>query len=205
MKSSVCESKLTNRDQQDIYREWIKNICSSYNVTATEIARRIGVSPSTITRQVKLGWTKSPQLKTLRSISSSFGVPVPQELVSNQMKAENVGPEVQEIQSTTIGTLPNVIIQVRVERNVLTSAGCIIGDKLTFESAISPMSGDIVLAEVLGYGTNATNKIIRILLPPYLVAAEVGRPTIRPMEYNPLDVKVRVLGTMTKRTGERIV
>ena len=80
----------SKEDRLFAYRAWIERICLNHSVTPTDIARSIGASPSTITRQLKPGWTDEPQLDIVLRISFKFFTPLPTEFSGFKTSASNV-------------------------------------------------------------------------------------------------------------------
>lgn len=197
--------KPNHEDWQAEYRAWIEGICTQHHVTPTEIARRIGASPSTITRQIKPGWTRRPQLDILRRISQAFQQPIPASLVGTAVAAPGLQePDVAPINvaARDDGFDPN-ISRWQVRTPVLAGLGCMVGDVLEFDARIVPVAGDIVIAQVYKFGQTGADTVMRYVMPPFLVAAEAGRPTILPVEMDPTGERVVIMGTMTRRVAER--
>jgi hypothetical protein len=67
----------------------------------------------------------------------------------------------------------------QLDSDVLEGAGYLADDFVVVDLARHPTAGDIVLAELAD--TQPRAPIFRINTPPYLLAAQQGRPTIKPL------------------------
>ena len=72
-----------------VYRGWIGLICKKHKVRPTNIALRIGRSPSTITRQIRMGHKHQPQLQVILDIASEFDEPIPTELFGTSIEKKS--------------------------------------------------------------------------------------------------------------------
>ncbi len=186
---------------QDRYRLWIEQICETNSITATEIAKRISASPSTITRQIKPGWTRKPSLDVLRRISSAFRVAIPPELIGAvdvQGFAEpDISPITPEYEPEE-GWNAN-LSDWQVRSHSLAALGCMPGDHIRFDASLAPMSGDIVIAQIYRIGQPGADTVMRLYMPPFLVAAELGAPSIAPINIDTSGRHMAIMGTMIKR------
>ena len=196
----------THEEWQDEYRKWIEGICEVYGATPTAIARRIGAAPSTITRQIKPGWTRRPQLDILRRIAQAYNRAIPESLIGKT--TEGTGffePDVQPIihDSSTNEPRNLNLSDWAVRTPVLAALGCNVGDILTFDASIKPAAEDIVIAQIYKVGAAGADTVMRFYLPPFLVAAPMGKPLVPPVIIDPEGVRVVIMGTMVRRQFER--
>jgi len=198
----------TTESWQPAYKAWIERIAAQHRINATEIARRIGASPSSITRQIKPGWTRRPSLDILRRISTAFKSPIPPELIGTPPAGPGFGePDVMPLAFTDDegdSFDPN-LSDWEIRSNALSAPGCMPGDMIRFDARIQPVAGDIVIAQVYKIGSVGAETVMRLYMPPFLVAAEPGIPTIRPIEVDTDGERVRIMGTMTRRWAVRKV
>jgi transcriptional regulator with XRE-family HTH domain len=193
-----------HEEWQDAYRQWIEGICRSYNVTATDIARRIGASPSTITRQIKPGWTRRPQLDILRRIAQNYGQQIPPQLIgTQQIQAGFSEPDVQPLVRHHAEDRDLNLSDWMVRTPVLAAIGCNVGDVLTFDARVKPVAEDVVIAQIYKFGQPGADTVMRFYLPPFLIAAQIGKPTITPIALDPEGERVVIMGTMVRRQFER--
>lgn len=196
---------IPNHEQwQDEYRQWIEHICKAYGVTATDIARAIGASPSTITRQIKPGWTRRPQLDILRRIAQAYGQQIPAALIGVSQPLQGFAePDVQPLRREGLQE-PDLNLSDWVVRTpVLAGIGCNVGDVLTFDARIRPVAEDVVIAQVYRIGQPGADTVMRFYMPPFLMAAQIGKPTIAPIVVDPEGERVVIMGTMVRRAYER--
>jgi transcriptional regulator with XRE-family HTH domain len=203
--ASPMTHDLPNHEEwQNEYRLWIEAICTSFGVTPTQIARRIGASPSTITRQIKPGWTRRPQLDILRRIAQSYGQQIPASLIGNATQTQGFSePDVQPIIRGYDDERDLNLSDWTVRTGVLAAIGCNIGDVLTFDARIKPVAEDVVIAQIYKIGQPGADTVMRYFLPPFLVAAQIGKPTIAPIVVDPEGERVVIMGTMVSRKYER--
>lgn len=201
----VMDAPLPGHEEwQSEYRQWIETICRNFAVTPTDIARRIGASPSTITRQIKPGWTRRPQLDILRRIAQSYGQAIPASLIGTSIVTHgfaepDVQPLIREHDDARDLNLSDWIVRTAV----LAAIGCNVGDVLTFDARIKPVAEDVVIAQVYKFGQPGAETVMRYYLPPFLIAAQIGRPTIAPIVEDPQNERVVIMGTMVRRAYER--
>jgi transcriptional regulator with XRE-family HTH domain len=190
---------------QERYRQWIELICETDSVTATEIAKRIGASPSTITRQIKPGWTRKPSLDVLRRISTIFKVSIPPELIGGTETQNFVEPDVNPLKPEfdSAESWNTNLSDWTVRSHSLAAMGCIPGDYIRCDASITPVSGDIVLAQIFRIGQSGADTVMRLYMPPFLVAAELGSPTIAPINIDTSGRLMAIIGTMIKRWSLR--
>lgn len=174
-------------------------------LTPTQIARDVGVNPSTLTRQMREDWTSQPRIETLRKISTRYRMPIPAILLGVTEGSGFAEPDAMPItpQADEASNWQPNQSDWKITSPVLAAMGLMVGDMVRFDAAITPVSGDIVIAQ--HYKPRHTNAetIMRLLLPPYLLAAEIGRPQIEPILYNPDSDTVVIMGTMIKRWSIR--
>jgi hypothetical protein len=196
--------EITTHDEwQSEYRRWIEDICKVYGVTPTAIARRIKAAPSTITRQIKPGWTRRPQLNILRRIAQAYNRAIPESLIGPTTQGiGRLEPDVQQIVCMEAEREPDTS-EWEVHSPVLAAIGCNVGDILTFDARIKPIAEDVVIAQVLKYGVQGADTVMRYYMPPYLVAAQLGKPSIPPIQLDPEGVRVVIIGTMIERKFRR--
>lgn len=167
-------------------------------INDAELARRSGLSKATVSRLMKRGRGgkgRAP-FEQILVLAKAFQMPVPQELLPPGVEPSGFAePDVVQLEGLKTGLSdPNITLwQLRADH--LAGAGYLPGDELFFDARIAPVRGDIVLANV--YKRAGAETVIRIWMPPFLVAAEIGRTTIAPVEVREEDdPKAVILGTM---------
>lgn len=185
---------------QNRYRQWIEQICEINNVTPTEIAKKIKASPSTITRQIKEGWTHKPSVDVLRRISTTFRISIPSELIGGSDLNGLAEPDVTPINpqfEPHEGWNAN-LSDWTVRNHSLAALGYIPGDHIRFDASVQPVAGDIVLAQIYRIGQPGADTVMRLYLPPFLVAAEFGAASIAPINIDTSGRHMAIMGTMIK-------
>lgn len=189
----------------DEYRAWLAAIMAARpGLTPTQMARDIGLSPSSLTRHMQPNFTRQPRIETLRKIASHYGVAIPQRLLGSTEPprgfAETDAEPLSGYDVSEPGWNANQS-DWRVKSGVLAAMGCMPGDTIRFDAAVEPVFGDIVIAQHYRPRHTNADTVMRLYMPPYLVAAEIGRPSIEPITIG--SDNVVIMGTMVKRWSLR--
>lgn len=204
MTASGTASAPAHENLQAEYRAWVKGICADHGITPTELARRVGVSNSSISRQLQKTWTRKPSLDVVRRISSTFRVPIPLALIGGVETRGFAEPDVAPLAHESAADRADLNLSDWVVKTpALAAMGCMPGDFIRFDARIHPVAGDIVIAQVYKLGQAGADTVMRLYMPPFLVAAEVGAPSLPPIEVDALGERVRIMGTMVRRWAER--
>jgi SOS-response transcriptional repressor LexA len=188
-------------------REWLNSVLEQTGYTATGLAGKIGVAPSTFTRFLAnaQGSPKTLHAATIERVVAATGIspsflPRGERAQVLSRIGDDVAPysppEDRNIAAGTKALLaarPNSRAYL-VRSRAVESDGIVPGDIVIVETGEDPRAGDIVVAE------NTTRRRVELLLrvyePPYLMAA-TGEPSFRrPIVVD--GVEVRVIGFVTE-------
>ena len=195
-------------EQQSIrasIRHWLQSIMADQRLSAIQLAKKAGVSPTTIYRALDVDGVFMPTTKTLEKIATKIGRPPPSltehvGLEVHHIKPMSSGIEAMDLRNLQILTsFENSGLVFRVTDRTLELEGYLPGDIVIIDKNVAPKPGDIVAAEVPA-GREAAGTILRLFEPPYLMA----RAHDRQLEPLPIlmDRSVNILGTATRLLRE---
>jgi hypothetical protein len=183
------------------YRSWIARIIAQTpGLTATQMARDIGLSPSTITRQMDPGWMRQPRVETLRRISQTYRTAIPQALMGGLDTRGFAEPDMLLIppENSSTADFDANLSDWKINTTKLAAMGYLPGDTIRFNATIRPVAGDIVIAQVYRPKAPGAETVMRLFMPPYLLAAEIGQPSEKPIVIDPDGEHVVIMGTMVQ-------
>jgi transcriptional regulator with XRE-family HTH domain len=200
-------SHLAASEERDALREmqktWLRQARDHAGITFTELARRIGMAPGSLSRFVNDDTRPSQmRLDTMRKVAAATGLPIPGDVVevsqAREPEAEPWQPggegDALDVFVTTMVTTPNRFAWV-MRGDALAHEGHRPGDVLIFDMAATPKEGDIVLAQFYARNdSERTETVCRLLTRRFLVAAGPWRADREPREA--ADPSVRIMGVM---------
>lgn len=169
-------------------RAWIEQICDAAGVTPTEIARRAGLSHSTLTR-----FLNSPEPRhqlrerSIAAIEEAFGIRRPAGLASSA-RHTLTAPAAPVFDPEPPGEKANAIAQMLNEAGkdalymvadmALNLAGHLPQDLVLVDTNALPKPGDIVAVRPAGSPWPDTLASLRFYDPPFLTA-QTDAPALR--------------------------
>jgi transcriptional regulator with XRE-family HTH domain len=176
---------------------WLEDGARQTGIHQAELARQAGLSKSTVSRLMTRGRSgKHPvTLEQMIALSRVLRKPLPPRFQA--MAGEPAGfaePELRRLLDDVSAADPN-ISRWEIRGDSIALAGYLPGDEIWFDARVKPERGDIVLANI--YKRAGAETVMRLWMPPFLVAAEPGIPSIAPVEVKDEDdPKAVILGTM---------
>ena len=174
-------------------KDWVKAVASHMNLSVSDLARRAGMSPSTLTRFIN---DKSDKLtitdRTLDAISAYSGI---QKYVQpGSRRAPGFGEPDAVVFDQGGSELPAWVKEaVRVARGqrngveawimkgrTLDLLGILPGDVVIIDQNARPRAGDIVCAQVTDLATGSTEMVMRRFDPPFIHAHSAKLGPLRP-------------------------
>jgi hypothetical protein len=186
---------------RDAQIAWVKAVAAYKGWTLSKWARRtrVGVgenslAPSTLTRFVNdPDATHELHDKTIEALAESAGIE-PMVLPGSRRPANLAEPDAVPYSAVHTGTddfVQAIIEDLVRERNSLTPlvmrtrslehAGYLPGDILIVDLNMRPQPDDVVCAQVYDWGGDRAETVVRILQPPYLVAASSDSRLLKPL------------------------
>lgn len=189
-------------------RRWLEDILVRHNLTATELARRAGLDPSTLTRFMT-GGRDGHMLsqRTIRKIESA---------TAERREKQTAGfaeDEGRPVAPETMGGSPlqAAIEAMRAGRNGvdpwLVSSADLEGirifqdDILMVDLNAEPTAGDIVCAQVYDWPTGRARTVFRLYEPPFLLSGNIYSGARRPEAVDGRNVVIR--GVVVARLSAR--
>jgi hypothetical protein len=168
----------------DEVRDWIRSVLERTQDTATGLARKAGLDPSTLTRFMREDGKATLTRKSIAKISQAVGeTPYSRRIGLTPAASPEVfdgGPEriADQIDDAPIHVREAITALLRDRKNAKAfrmQARTIFGQGFLGEAIAivvkqEPQRGDIVCANLLGWKDISTTTIFRVFEPPYLVA-----------------------------------
>ncbi|MCA1241845.1 hypothetical protein LC092_05310 [Stappia stellulata] len=185
-------------------RDWIAAVARHMNLTPSELARRSGMAPSTLTRFLNDPTKKSTITeRSIQQVEGYTGVS------RHRLPGQALPPGLAEPDASPLGSedgelkswCRTAIEEARKGRNgvdpwvmrgrALDLEGVLPGDILLVDLNRRPQMGDIVCAQVLDYTSGVAETVFRLFQPPYLVAHSAKLGAVRPEQVDETRVSIR--------------
>lgn len=179
------------KDQRDT-KEWLRAMARQMGVSPSRLALNSGMAASTLTRYLNdTSGTVGITQASLEQVAAYTG------FRPHQFPGRN-RPGFAEPDAVPFdkddGTPPEWIRQAvdaaRKGRNgvdawvmkgaALDAIGILPNDVIIIDQNLKPKSGDIVVAQVLDYGTGSAETVMRVYQPPFIIAHSVRLGPMRP-------------------------
>jgi len=200
----------------EIIRDWLHQVMKKTGLKATPLAKTAGVAPSTILRALDPKGVSNLERTTLTKIVNTFGVPGPPMLApggrsfpSKLIVSPGYGFPDEEMVRLAGGEIPpdmtptdpmESVWELRTVRVQL--AGYLRGDFVLVDQRVTPVTGDLVAAQLFDLDHDGARVVPRIFDPPYIVT-EAPAPAWRAKPALVDDALVKIMGTVTKTLRTR--
>ncbi len=194
-------------------RAWLEGILEETGLTATELARRADLNPSTLTRFLSgkdnaghtLTW------RTIRKIENAIGRVKKTANMRNTGLAEgDATPYDADLATGYITNAVKAMIGSRnacnawtIKTNDLLTIGLLPDDIVVVDLNESPRSGDIVCAQIYDSLRGNATTVFRLWEPPYLITGSTAKSNRRPVIVD--DTHASLLGVVIGRISPRFV
>lgn len=175
-------------------KDWIKAVATHLNISVSELARRSGIAPSTLTRYVNdTTGTLTVTERTLDAIAGYSGV-AKHVMPGNRMPPGFGEPDALPLRDDEAVEYPawvqpaleamragrNSVEPWVVKSRALDLLGVLPGDILLIDENRRPKAGDIVCAQVTELASGSTETVMRRYDPPFIVAHSAKMGPQRP-------------------------
>lgn len=160
----------------DLQREWLQALADQRNLTFSAMARKAGLTASTLTRLMNQDNVRALGGTTIDKICAAFGIAPPGVDHFEEDAKPFGGPDPRQLMRMALDSPATDLW--RVSNDALEMAGYQIGDFLVVDMNARPVAGDVVIAQRYHFTEGRAETILRIYEPPYLVAAST-RPEYR--------------------------
>ncbi len=163
--------------------EWFKSKHKSSGVTQAEMARRLGKTPTFLTR-VYAG-EQALRIEQATAMARAFGVPLAEILAhlgdtdAVAADGDDAWREDRETPEALKGGHSGETWVIR--RNSLLLAGYAPGDVVYVSHDAKPQSGDAVLVQAYDWSIGGLRTMLRLYEPPFLLEAAPAPPSAAPL------------------------
>lgn len=177
-----------------IHREFLRNVVQKTHTPPTTIAKKIGVAPSTLTRILKQGddAVTTMHAGTIAKLESFSGLTAPAldaepRAAAAEFREDAVRYQAAADDDTLTATLRAIIggrknIDPWVIRSrSLECSGFMPGDVVLVDLSTMPRAGEPACAQVYNWRDGTAETVMRLLEPPYLVAATFDPALRKPL------------------------
>jgi transcriptional regulator with XRE-family HTH domain len=184
-------------------RSYILNVLARTGWNQSELAKRAGLDPSTLSRFLSSPQgSQSLRPATLRRIAQVTGLAFGEEPVStapasggfSEGEAQLVADDAPELVNTVLEALRSggrPVDAWQLQSRALELAGYRPGDTLFVELGAQALKGDVVCAQIYDWTANRTQTLFRMFEPPYLVSATQDIALLRPFSLQDEHVLVK--------------
>ncbi|MDR3498926.1 MAG: hypothetical protein P4L72_06835 [Parvibaculum sp.] len=192
---------------REALRTWLRAAIRSSGLTATEVARRAGLSSSTLTRPARDGaYNSTISTHTIDKVAEVTGYPPPEGFGRPRARAVRgfaepdavpyKGPERVELAA---GSGKDWWL---VKSRALDLEGYLPGDRVLVDLAEKPVPGDIVVAQVISE-RGEPETVFRKFEPPFLITRSTlpdsGKPVL--VDYDRVSIMGVVVAGWRDRRG----
>jgi transcriptional regulator with XRE-family HTH domain len=182
-------------------RKLIRSLLVQSGWTQTELAKRAGIDPSTLSRFLSGNQTdQTLRSSTLRRIEAIFGGTL------DLVPLQNPDPELQELNEAEaepfkgvplasllpeFGTGSAKLDPWVLKSRALDQLGYLPGDILFVKLGAPALKGDVVCAQIYDWANRQAQTVFRLFDPPYLLAATQQTALLRPHEVDQENVVIK--------------
>lgn len=208
----VSSVRCMSNSQRDT-KAWIKAVATYMNLSQSELAKRAGLAPSTVTRYINdttntLGITQ----RSLDLIAQFSGIPahrMPGEQNRSGTLEQDAEPLGNEFLPEWVTAAVDRLISESSTRTAwrmkgwaLEMLGVLPGDILIIDTSLRPKSGDIVVAEVTDWAIGQKETAFRLYQPPFIVTHSSKLGPQKPLTVDEETVQLRGVCIATLRTRQ---
>jgi predicted transcriptional regulator len=193
-------------------REWLSGLLDQTGITATELARRADLNPSTLTRFLQPDGRDGHVLsmRTVRKIEEVAGnIRIGRNAFRGGISEAEATPF--DIGSNSLSPLKSAILAIKsgrngvdawqVETDILATLRIYRGDVLMVDLNATAQSGDIVCAQVYNWPASRADTVFRLYEPPFLLSGVITGDARKPLAVDGQNVIIR--GVVIARLSSR--
>lgn len=190
---------------REALRSWLREAIRSSGMSATEVARRAGLSSTTLTRPVREGaYNSTISTHTIDKVSEVTGFPPPEGFGRARARAVRGFAEPDAVPYKAPEKTDFAAVSGRdwwlIKSRVLDLEGYLPGDQVLVDLGERPLPGDIVVAQVIGE-RGEPETVFRKFEPPFLFTRSTlpdsGKPIL--VDYE----RVSIMGVVVASWRER--
>lgn len=201
----------TSKDEQVA---WIRAVMAYLGVTATQLARRAKLAPSTLHRPLyDADYPGMISGRSLAKVAEVAGLkPLEFPVRATTFSEPETSPYAPPDVLNPTDYFHRAIRDLCAGRNgrdpwimrgyALDLSGILPGDVLIVDMNIQPKAGDIVCAQIYDWSRQKAETVMRRYDPPYLVARSMREPNHKPLLVDDENVIIRgVIGPVLRETA----
>lgn len=195
---------------------WVKAILAHMGVSATELARRAKIAPSTLQRPLNdPEWASMLSGRTMAAIAEVAGLQplefpnrvrglaetetAPYDFTASRDASDNFDRSVRELCQGRNGRDPWTMKSYALELS-----GVLPGDVLIVDMNLAPQPDDIVCAQIYDWSGQKAETVFRLYDPPYLVTNSVRAGREKPLTVDNSSVVIKgVVSTILRNRRSR--
>ncbi len=186
-------------------RSYIRDVLSRTGLNQTELAKRAGLDPSTLSRFLSSQGGTTLRSTTISRIEQVTGLP----FGDASKSASRTLPGLAESEALPLGAGASDLVTLMLEHlrtnhgsidawtlqsRALELGGYRPGDTLFVKLGANPLKGDVVCAQIYDWTAARTQTVFRIFDPPYLISATSDPALFAPFRLD--DDRVAVKGVV---------
>lgn len=201
--TSTAHSFLPMQNSRETQIAWVRAVLAHLGVSATELARRAKIAPSTLQRPLNdPTWTSMLSGRTMAAIAQVAGL-APLEFPNRvrgaaTQEAEPYRFDQAEDAADNFDRSVRELCQGRAGREAwqmksfaLELSGILPGDVLIVDSNLTPAADDIVCAQMFDWSGTKAETVFRLFDPPYLVTNSVRAGREKPIAVDNSSVVIK--------------
>lgn len=200
---------------RDTQIAWVRAVLAHLGISATELARRAKIAPSTLHRPLNdPEWSTLLSSRTLAAVAGAAGLE-PLEFPNRgrgmgEVEAESYSADQGADAADNFDRAVRELCQGRNGRDpwvmksyALELAGVLPGDVLVVDLNLQPQPGDIVCAQIFDWSGTRAETVFRVYDPPFLVSKSMRSGSEKPMTVDNSTVVIRgvVASILRKRSN----
>lgn len=182
-------------------KSFILQVLASTGWTQTDLAKRAGLDPSTLSRFLS-GSRDDQALRasTIRQIEKVVGLSMsgaalpPVHNALGMAEAEQLPIQrggINEVLTTHLAADGRPVDAWTLKSRALELAGYQPGDTLFVRLGETALRGDVVCAQIYDWSLRKAETVFRIFDPPYLLSATTDSTLLRPLEINSENITIK--------------
>lgn len=169
-----------------IHLDWVISILSSNNWTSHRLATKAGLSPSALTKFLNdTTGTRTLNSYSVEKLGGASGMPLHGNVRRPQQHDDHSASELEPLRDTSEFFEQSTVLLEGLDARILKTqalelAGYMPGDTLLIDKKVSPVIGDVVVAQVHENG-RVVGKIVRIYQISFLMSATMDPALLMPI------------------------
>lgn len=172
--------------ERDRLRKWLQDILEAHDIAASELARRAGLAPSTLTRfladdDAPLLSTRTVAKITAAARTGASGPATFAEAPTPRFDTSQADTALARAIAAILAERPQAYVTRLADEHDLAALGYAVGDYLFVDPADTPEAGQIACAQTFDWQTNTAVTVHRLFEPPYLIGGTLTGARRKPL------------------------